>query len=777
MTASFGKLRGDSLELTEGLNIIKAPNESGKSTWCAFIRAMLYGINTSERDKQGFLSDKNKYQPWSGELMSGTMEISHLGKDITLTRQSTAQTPMKNFSAVYTGTAQRVPELSGTSAGEYLTGAPEKVYERTAFIRQQGMRINQTNELEKRIAALVSSGGEQRSYTETEGEIKQWMRKLKYNKSGSIPKLEDELSLLKDRYAAIERRTEELSDLRQTMERAGETKEKLSKELDLHRKVEKRNMLRSYTQAKALEEKAILEIKELKKQLTVNGHLPTRDDINEARTKCSTLDSLNILYMKAAGTRQAAEEAYENAEKTYKETDFYGKYDTEELAHGKAAFVTSYDPAPPSPPSAPPIPETYSKQILACLICAAAGLIFGLVGLFAYLPLKEYAPVGIAVSALCLIFAGLFKNKASKAKAAADAFEMPVEIDPLEEYIEKFGEMSLEELKDKAGEYLAAMQVFQDAKAAYFAAVKSFEDAENSVKAAEELILSTTDNIVAGVTDPYSVLGELAAVEAIMGKLSTAEFEKASARSVIDSLSEAVSGETEVSENDFLPVPLYSYESTREQYDEANAEYDSLRRTYNIAYGELKALGDVAVIKSRISEVQEELNEQNMKYMSLELALRALSDSNNELQTRFSPVISRLAGQYMSMLTGGRYSDIVFDKAFNAMAKTSGDVVSRSILSLSEGTADQIYLALRLAMSTLILSGEEPAPIVLDDALVNFDNKRMLYAIRLLRRMGTQRQIILFTCHDRELEAAANYDDINTIVFVDEPGGSDEEEN
>ena len=46
MTAVFGKLEGDTLTLTPGLNLIEEPNEWGKSTWCAFLLAMLYGIDT-----------------------------------------------------------------------------------------------------------------------------------------------------------------------------------------------------------------------------------------------------------------------------------------------------------------------------------------------------------------------------------------------------------------------------------------------------------------------------------------------------------------------------------------------------------------------------------------------------------------------------------------------------------------------------------------------------------------------------------------------------------
>ena len=43
MTATFGKLNRAHLELEEGFNLIEAPNEGGKSTWCAFWKAMLYG--------------------------------------------------------------------------------------------------------------------------------------------------------------------------------------------------------------------------------------------------------------------------------------------------------------------------------------------------------------------------------------------------------------------------------------------------------------------------------------------------------------------------------------------------------------------------------------------------------------------------------------------------------------------------------------------------------------------------------------------------------------
>ena len=70
--ATFGALERRSLTLGPGLNVVEAPNESGKSTLAAFLRTMLYGLPTRDR---GALADKNRYQPWSGSPMQGTLEL------------------------------------------------------------------------------------------------------------------------------------------------------------------------------------------------------------------------------------------------------------------------------------------------------------------------------------------------------------------------------------------------------------------------------------------------------------------------------------------------------------------------------------------------------------------------------------------------------------------------------------------------------------------------------------------------------------------------------
>ena len=93
MTASFGRLDRATLRPGPGLTLIEAPNEGGKSTWAAFLRAMLYGFPARDRDKEGHIAEKNRWQPWSGAPMEGTMTLEWKGRTLTLRRAPRGRRP------------------------------------------------------------------------------------------------------------------------------------------------------------------------------------------------------------------------------------------------------------------------------------------------------------------------------------------------------------------------------------------------------------------------------------------------------------------------------------------------------------------------------------------------------------------------------------------------------------------------------------------------------------------------------------------------------------
>ena len=76
----------------------------------------------------------------------------------------------------------------------------------------------------------------------------------------------------------------------------------------------------------------------------------------------------------------------------------------------------------------------------------------------------------------------------------------------------------------------------------------------------------------------------------------------------------------------------------------------------------------------------------------------ALSQANTVLQNRFSPALGARAAEIFSAITGGRYGRVLLSRDFSLSAEPVGDPVGRSVRLLSQGTADQLYLAVRLAI-------------------------------------------------------------------------------
>ena len=306
MRATFGKLQSAELALGEGLNVIEAPNEGGKSTWSAFLRAMLYGINTKERDRQGYLAEKNRYQPWSGAAMEGSVELLWQGRSVTLRRGPKGSTPFGRFEAVYTGTAELVPGLTGDNAGETLTGVPREVFERSAFVGQGGAAIDGAPALEARIAALASSGEEDVSYSQVERRLRDWLNRRKHNKTGLIPRLEEELADVEETLARQSKAFRLAQEARRELERLQAEHRLLESERDAHLSRAMAQRRARWEAAQAALAEAQAQVDGLEAERTRHGAPPDRDTLKRAQEE---LNALNTLH----ANRKLAESQLEEA--------------------------------------------------------------------------------------------------------------------------------------------------------------------------------------------------------------------------------------------------------------------------------------------------------------------------------------------------------------------------------------------------------------------------------------------------------------------------------
>ena len=103
---------------------------------------------------------------------------------------------------------------------------------------------------------------------------------------------------------------------------------------------------------------------------------------------------------------------------------------------------------------------------------------------------------------------------------------------------------------------------------------------------------------------------------------------------------------------------------------------------------------------------------------------------------------------FIKNITNNKYEDIKVDERLNV--KTEIGYQYQYLERLSRGTIEQIYFALRLAIADMIY-GPGEVPILLDDTFAYYDDNRLKATLNMLSE-ESNRQILLFTCHNREKE-------------------------
>ena len=626
LRASFGKLEGESLRFHDGLNVIYAPNESGKSTWCAFIRAMLYGIDSSERAREGYLPDKQRYAPWSGAPMEGSMDLRAEGSDITLQRRTTVRSaPMRDFSAVYTGTNTPVEGMTGQNCGELLTGVSKEVFRRSAFIAQGGVAVSGSPELEKRIQQIVSSGDEQTSYSEAENRLRTWQHRRRYHRKGLLPVLEGEMDeaqrLLSDIGTSADSVREMEGQLQQLQLRCNDLEQSVAEA----RKRQRNDALQKLRDGRA--------------------DVQRRNDDHDAA-------------LAELSRRREALQRSEFGDRSREELDAEVSSDMDSLEEIREDTGHRFALFP-----------AVAFSILAILLAALYGLWTKL-------------PYILGAGFMC-VGAIIFFLRYSRIRQAAQ---------------------------------------------------RAFAEQERILR---KYKVSIPED-VPGVYTDFCALEDAVLEGAAEEKRSRDRYDHAVEE--LHRLEDAAVNELDFAGGDTEAARLSRMLHTARQ------EASALAAKISGLNGRLSAMGDPMVVASSLRDKQTQYQMIQSEYDAITLAQELLREADQEIQSRFSPALSGLAAKYMNEMTGGRYEDVLVGQDFSARTRVQGDTVARDAEFLSAGTADLMYLAVRLAVCELALPDGEPCPLILDDALVNLDETREAQAMNLLKRIALKRQVILFTC-------------------------------
>ena len=707
MQAAYGRLRGDSLRLEPGLNLIYAPNESGKSTWCSFIRTMLYGLPTRQ---SGPLADKNRFAPWTGEAMQGRMDLETDGRRWTVLRDTRrASAPMQNFACTYTGTAQPVPEVNGQNLGETLLGVPREVFQRSAFIGQSGLAVSQDPELERRIAALLSTGQEDVSYSESYDRLKKQLNRRRHNKTGLIPQLEQEQARLDD---ALRRQAElsaQLENAREQQCTAQTRVEELEQRRAQWEALEKQEALRQWREA---QEDLARRSQQLTALQQLDGNLPDRDTLARMQAQLELLEQAGGTLTQARRIAQQRQTEAREAQEAWSAHPLYPN--NENQLRQQAEAMT----APAGPGKALPI----AAGVLLCAAAAALALLPA--------PAKLIAAIGAAAAV------GLFLYyMASRRRAAAAAQTVQTRKTALQRQTEEY------------------LRLREDALQAEDAARTAAASAEGLTQQLQGQLVTLLAQVQPFWPEANGADGVRVALTAALRRreaLDGAALQVQQAQIRCDAMSRHLPQPPLPDPEETLPRPVLSRElidaalpQVRNQLREARSRVDSLT-------GQLRTMDSPESLQAQRDQCTRRLEALQAEYDAIALAMEALTQANTVLQTRFSPALGAETARIFSALTAGRYDKVLLDRNLSLSAQPAGDAMPRALSLLSQGAGDQLYLAVRLAICRMVLPRDKAAPLILDDALANFDDQRLAAALDWLLDESRTRQILLFTCHRRE---------------------------
>ena len=667
MTATFGKLEHETLTLEPGLNVITAGNEWGKTTWCAFLAAMFYGLDTRAKSTKTALADKEHYAPWSGSPMSGRIDLNWQGRDITIERKSTGRTPMGTFRAYETETGLDIPEITAQNCGEMLLGVERSVFVRTGFIRFRDMAITEDEALRRRLNSLVTTGDENSEADRLAEELKALKNRIRHNRTGCLPQLEANRDRLEEQCRELSGLENRQTEILQKLDDNEDWRRALENHLDALAYADSREDDRKVSQAEAALQKAKLRYETWDSRCRT---LPDRETARKHLNQINQLEDqlLHLQHQQNLGELSQREEA-QIREQARKDVQKFEKLRKQGGIPAILGFVLLL--------SAVPLAWLYWLYALVAGVAGVGAVLIGLI------------------------------RKHGGKKAQGKLAERYADPSPAQWEDAAVAEAALRRENAAREEAMARLR-------------RQSRELANLSRQQCEAALSTWNQREDALEDARRAEAHYRDLKAMARTAKAPEFH--------DSLT-------------------YSREETLRLLEECAGERTRLEQFRGQCRGSIEAIGTRAEVEDRLNQVNSKIRELENTYAALLIAQETLSEARQELQRRFAPGITRRTGQLMAAMTGGRYDRLRIGEDLSIWAGTGQEDTLFDTRWRSEGTVDQLYLSLRLAVAEAMLP---QAPLILDDALARFDDTRTASAMDILKDMAQSRQVILFTCHSRE---------------------------
>lgn len=791
---AFGKFKDYELKFEEGLNILVGDNEAGKSTIHQFIEAMFFGFFKPYTKKKIYEDTYEKYIPWDHSGYGGTMTVHQNGQRIRIERQFYKG---KDSLTIYDANSgeditdsydyDKVTKMANVAI-KHL-GFNKVTYKNTMSLTQMQQRTEEdmVREIKDNMSNLASTHQATISVDRVIEAVT-----AKENKIGSLRKPTSPYKKLDNRMKALE---EELVEARSIHSSIASLKEEENDLLLKHgeAQAEEKEIRKRIAYINQLEDRLIVDKVEQQKEAAsrVDERLNkvsmyksfNVSVVNQLQKDKEVIQKMNLDIGKMDERRKNLQDNLEMLTKQDNELidleELKGSY--EELKRSiqfyeddeKACDIKHQEQQSialqRSMLDEEPVPKRSVVIIVILALLGIASMVAGIIYTeimfgfvfvlaIAYMFIHNYDKQKVVAYEQYLDKLDRLEQQINIAKRSsaeikqrmennlkqndvADIFTLKLKRDELLKALSK-AETKLEENKQSESKRLMVKQELDGLQKT----IASLEARKNSLveeynNTLTQYDVSSSDAVQSALEKHHEYVSLLKEKESIDERIN----ELLDGRS-LQSLKKQLETMTVVE----IPEGTTTQELDND-LDDINGRILVLREHLS----EVMTRGNELSKSSRtVAEIEEELEEAKVRMRVYERELNvaaiikdAVSTIAEDIQNNFAPVLNEALSDAVTTMSDGKYKDI---KVNPQMALTIYDETSHRTVkadSLSEGTIDMLYFGLRLGVGDVLSEGRK-LPLILDDAFVQYDDKRLSGALNLLQNQ--HRQVLLFTCHERE---------------------------
>ena len=722
---SFGKLKDKEITLKDNINIIFGKNEAGKSTIIKYIVNSIYGISKNKKGKE--YSDFEKYQPWSGEEFSGRLSYElDDGTQYEIYRDFKKKNP-KIFNENMEDISNQFPidKSSGNQFFYAQTNVDEELFLSTLVANQQEVRLQKTEQsvLIQKIANLVGTGDDNTSYRIAMDRI----NRRQLDEIGTTRSREKPINIIDKKIAELQQEKnnlEKYENLQYEIEEKTQTELKNIETLEVQ--LEGYNQLRMLIENEKIQQEKIRlqqgmynqnaeKIKNIDMQL---------DDIQEKNRelldkyskegKYNNEGQYNSVSVSESQDQIESKNQSENEKWNVDQNDVNNTGENEDIYRSKK-----------SQSSAKHKEGKQSPQTLPFVLPIAFICIINIIQLVLIKnPIVKYSILGVSI--IIAVAIGIAYSKKQK--------EIKKEIEKYNEEQKRKQEQYLEEQRRKEEqqrEELKNLEIIKEKMKLLENEVNMLEknnkEITNNIQQMQQEIATKKETEWKNIIEKNQTQAQSEQNQEQWAQLLTWEIQKMSLQDIQYNLQKL---QTELNNH---KIALHSLELDKNSIE---PQLDKLAR-----------IEEEYVVNQDKRHELEKLN------MSMELAKNVLMDCYETMRNTITPKFTQNLSANISEITKGKYSNVRFHDQIGLIVENeNGEYVPATKLSV--GTIEQLYLSLRLSMVEEL--SEEKLPIILDEPFAYFDDDRLENLLTYMGDKYKDRQIILFTCTDREEKILKN---------------------